>query len=67
MVVALAVAIVLVIVLNWSRLTNLRDSMDAGANASALPPLSVASLVGFGGVVATLAEGICDGQGLGAG
>ncbi len=53
-VVALAVAIVLVIVLNWSRLTNLRDSMDAGANASALPALSVASLVGFGGVVAAL-------------
>mgnify|MGYP003451302178 FL=1 len=53
-VVALAVAIVLVIVLNRSRLTNLRDSMDAGANASALPALSVASLVGFGGVVAAL-------------
>ena len=28
--------------------------MDAGANASALPALSVASLVGFGAVVAAL-------------
>jgi H+/gluconate symporter-like permease len=53
-VVGLAVAIVLLIVLNWKRLPNLRDSMDAGANASALPALSVASLVGFGGVVAAL-------------
>ena len=53
-VVALGVAIVLVIALNRSRLTSLRDSMDAGANASALPALSVASLVGFGGVVAAL-------------
>ena len=59
-VVALAVAIVLVIVLNWSRLTNLRDSMDAGANASALPALSVASLVGFGGGGGGPA-GVCDG------
>jgi H+/gluconate symporter-like permease len=32
----------------------LRDSMDAGANASVLPVLSVASLVGFGSVVAAL-------------
>ena len=32
----------------------LRDSMDAGANASVLPVLSVASLVGFGAVVAAL-------------
>jgi len=53
-VVGLAVAIVLLIALNWKRLPSLRDSMDAGANASALPALSVASLVGFGGVVAAL-------------
>jgi len=32
----------------------LRQSVDAGANASALPALSVASLVGFGAVVAAL-------------
>ncbi len=53
-VVGLAVAIVLLIALNWKRLPNLRSSMDAGANASALPALSVASLVGFGAVVAAL-------------
>ena len=35
-------------------LPELRASMDAGANASALPVLTVASLVGFGSVVAAL-------------
>jgi H+/gluconate symporter-like permease len=32
----------------------LRESLGAGANASVLPTLSVASLVGFGAVVAAL-------------
>jgi H+/gluconate symporter-like permease len=53
-VVALAVAIVVVILCNRRRLPALRQSVDAGANASALPALSVASLVGFGAVVAAL-------------
>ena len=53
-VVALAVAIVTVILLNRRRLPALRESMDAGANASVLPVVSVASLVGFGAVVAAL-------------
>ncbi len=52
--VALAVASITLIVLNRSRLTALRASMDAGANASVLPIFSVASLVGFGAVVAAL-------------
>jgi H+/gluconate symporter-like permease len=52
--VALAGAIVTTIVLNWSRLPSLRQTMDAGANASVLPALSVASLVGFGAVIAGL-------------
>jgi H+/gluconate symporter-like permease len=52
--VALAVAVVTVIALNWSRLPVLRQSMDAGANASVLPAFSVASLVGFGAVIAAL-------------
>ncbi|OAF11609.1 GntP family permease [Bradyrhizobium neotropicale] len=52
--VALAVAILATIVLNWTRLPALRQTMDAGANASVLPALSVASLVGFGAVVAAL-------------
>ncbi|HSD54393.1 MAG TPA: GntP family permease [Burkholderiales bacterium] len=53
-VVALATAIVVLVALNRGRLTKLRDSMDAGANASVLPAVSVASLVGFGAVVAAL-------------
>jgi H+/gluconate symporter-like permease len=53
-VVALAAAIATVIVCNRSRLASLRQSMDAGANASVLPALSVASLVGFGAVIAAL-------------
>jgi H+/gluconate symporter-like permease len=53
-VVALAAAIAAVVALNWPRLPALRESMDAGANASVLPALSVASLVGFGAVIAEL-------------
>jgi H+/gluconate symporter-like permease len=53
-VVALAVAISVLVATNWQRLPSLRESMDAGANASVLPALSVASLVGFGAVVAAL-------------
>jgi len=51
---ALATAIAVLVALNISRLPSLRATMDAGANASALPVLSVASLVGFGSVVAAL-------------
>jgi H+/gluconate symporter-like permease len=51
---ALAAAIATVIFCNRSRLRSLRQSMDAGANASVLPALSVASLVGFGAVIAAL-------------
>lgn len=52
--VALAAAIIAVIVLNRGRLPSLRETMDSGANASVLPIISVASLVGFGGVVAAM-------------
>jgi H+/gluconate symporter-like permease len=51
---ALAAAIVALVAVNFRRLPALRESMDAGANAAALPALSVASLVGFGSVVAAL-------------
>jgi H+/gluconate symporter-like permease len=51
---ALATAIVVLIALNFRRLPDIRVIMDAGANASVLPILSVASLVGFGAVVAAL-------------
>jgi len=53
-VVALAVAIVTLIATNYPRLLTPRASLGAGANASVLPALSVASLVGFGAVVAGL-------------
>jgi H+/gluconate symporter-like permease len=52
--VALATAILTLVLINRRRLSRLRDSMDAGANASVLPAFSVASLVGFGAVVAAL-------------
>lgn len=52
--VALALAVVLLIVMNRSRLGMLRESVDAGANASVLPVLSVGSLVGYGAVIAAL-------------
>jgi H+/gluconate symporter-like permease len=53
-VVALFTAILVLVALNYRRLSSLRDSMDAGANASVLPAFSVASLVGFGAVIAAL-------------
>ncbi len=53
-IVALAVAIAVLIAVNRQRLASLRQSIDAGANASVLPAFSVASLVGFGAVVAAL-------------
>jgi H+/gluconate symporter-like permease len=53
-VIALATAIVVLVAINRGRLPSLRETMDAGANASVLPALSVASLVGFGAVIAAL-------------
>jgi len=52
--VALAAAIVVLLLANGRRLPSMRLSMDAGANAAVLPALGVASLVGFGAVVAAL-------------
>lgn len=53
-IVALISAILILVAFNYRRLPALRDTVDAGANASALPVLSVASLVGFGAVVAAV-------------
>jgi H+/gluconate symporter-like permease len=53
-VVALAAAILTLIGLHHRRLPALRATVDAGANAAVLPAFSVASLVGFGAVVAAL-------------
>ena len=44
----------MLVALNRQRLPELRATVDAGSNASVLPILSVASLVGFGAVVAAL-------------
>ena len=52
--VALAAAILTLVLVNRRRLPALRESMDAGANASVLPAFTVASLVGFGAVIAML-------------
>ena len=52
--VALTVAIVVLVACNWRRLPSLRATIDAGANASVLPVVCVASLVGFGAVVAAM-------------
>ena len=53
-VVALFAAILTLVALNYRRLPSLKESMDAGANASVVPAFSVASLVGFGAVIAAL-------------
>jgi H+/gluconate symporter-like permease len=53
-VVALLTAILTLVALNYRRLPSLKASVDAGANASVLPALSVSSLVGFGAVIAAL-------------
>ena len=52
--VALILAIATLVLFNHKRLTELRKSVDAGATASVLPVMSVASLVGFGAVVAAM-------------
>ena len=59
---ALAAGILTLLAVNGRRIPSLRASMDAGANASVLPVLSVASLVGFGAVVAAMPafEGVRD-------
>jgi H+/gluconate symporter-like permease len=53
-IVALATAIATLLLLSGRRVPSLGTSMNAGANASVLPAISVASLVGFGSVVAAL-------------
>jgi H+/gluconate symporter-like permease len=53
-VLALAAGCITIVIVNWRRLPGLRETLDAGANASVLPLLTVASLVGFGAVVGAL-------------
>jgi H+/gluconate symporter-like permease len=53
-VIALAAATLTVVIFNYRRFPALRESLDAGAVSSVLPILTIASLVGFGAVVAAL-------------
>lgn len=53
-IIALAAANVALVVFNYARLPNLRESLDAGAASAGLPILMISSLVGFGAVVASL-------------
>jgi H+/gluconate symporter-like permease len=53
-IVALFAAILTLLAISGRRLPTLRATIDAGANAAVLPAVSVASLVGFGAVVAAL-------------
>lgn len=51
---ALLAGILTLIAFNVRRLPALRATLDAGANASVLPALNTASMVGFGAVIAAL-------------
>lgn len=53
-VLALLAGCLAIVFINWKRLPKLRETLDAGANAAALPLLTVSSLVGFGAVVGAL-------------
>lgn len=53
-VLALASGCLTVLTINFHRLPALRETLDAGANASVMPILTVSSLVGFGAVVGAL-------------
>lgn len=53
-VVALVVACLLVVALNWTRLTDLKKSVNEGSFASFLPIFNTASEVGYGAVIAAL-------------
>ena len=53
-IVALTGAILVLIATSFHRLPEIRETIDAGVNAAVLPIMNVASLVGFGAVVAGL-------------
>lgn len=51
---ALLAGILTLLAVNFRRLPQPRASLDAGANASVMPALNTASMVGFGAVIAAL-------------
>lgn len=55
LIISLVVAIVVSVIINWKRFTDLKDSVNSGVFGSMLPILNTASEVGYGNVVKTLA------------
>ena len=53
-VLGLAAATVTLVIFNFRRLPTVRETLDAGANSTAVPILMISSLVGFGAVVGAL-------------
>ena len=51
---ALLAAILVLVLVNRRRLSALRESVNAGANAAVLPMLNTASMVGYGAVIVAL-------------
>ncbi len=51
---SLVISIVLVIALNWARLTDLKESVNKGTMGSLLPVFNTSSEVGYGAVIASL-------------
>ena len=54
MIMALIMAIITVIALNWSKFADVNGSMTKGAMGSMLPTFNTASEVGYGGTIASL-------------
>jgi len=55
MIIALILAILAVVIINWNRLRNVNTSMTKGAIGSMLPTFNTASEVGYGATIASLA------------
>lgn len=53
-IVALLIAIIALLIINWSRFESVKASLDHGANASVIPIANTFSLVGFGAVIAAM-------------
>jgi H+/gluconate symporter-like permease len=54
LVIALVVALIIAIGINWKRFGNVKESVNAGVFGSMLPILNTASEVGYGNVIKTL-------------
>ncbi|MDQ8936069.1 GntP family permease [Acinetobacter rudis] len=52
---ALVLACLTIILLNWQRIANIKDSLQQGVSSSFLPIFNTASEVGYGSVIASLA------------